>query len=461
MTPTRSRWQGLLPPGRQLLCGLLVAASGRLLVAGDYASLYDDATLKQWEPPLRANLLSYFENAILPYLTPEEQRRLREVKIECPPRGPQGQVVEYYTRDGTVVMPVLSMRFFGDLALAYAWLEEHKFNPATVQEYVGMIRYKSASDFSGGKYPRPLDALQIPSDARDSPRVKDSLNKSFATAMIFVLSHELGHVYHRHRGYDGVVSAEARVAEEQADQFALEIMRRTGTIPLGVPLWFLLATSMEYHRADFTTEAQWQDHLRSQTHPLTASRVESLAAALEKSDRDFARAQDDRERGLVQVRYVADQIRNAARLLKNEGVFMVFRSQSLGRNLEMLAPRHGAAYEVGVQTERAACERPFCGLYECKIWSKGVPVPLNLKLVLRREGTIVTGDYSYAGITGTLRGKLSGTTLDFEWREADSRGTGSFQSDSDGASFKGEWRSAGSLTSGGTWEAKRVSREAD
>src|SRR5688572_21276513 len=86
----------------------------------DFGDLYDDATLKKWQPSFEEDILWNFKNAILPKLTPEEKAVLRNVKIEVPLRGKERGVFEFYASGTTVTMPALSLRFFGDLSIAYA-----------------------------------------------------------------------------------------------------------------------------------------------------------------------------------------------------------------------------------------------------------------------------------------------------------------------------------------------------
>jgi hypothetical protein len=437
-----------------MLCIILVACFN-VSVASTFSNLYDEDTLKHWQSSFQEDVVWNFEHGILPHLTPEEKRQLRNVKIEFPLRGKRADVFEFYTQEGRVFMPVLAMRFFGDIALAYAWLDENGYNVSTVLQYVGMIHYRPADEFPGKQYPRPLDALQIPANARDSSRVLDAMGKCFTTAMTFVLCHELGHIYHKHPGY-GVASTQARANEAEADQFAVEIMRRLGTLPVGASFWFLTAASVEGHRVDFGSDKEWESYLRERTHPLTADRMESLATAMEKAAPDFARTQNDPVQGLVLARSIANEITKVAQNLKDERIHMAYRAQSAGTKVEMLAPRRSVAFSVdGVPDERFP-DVPFNGVYDCEIRTAGINVPLNLRIVLRRKGDKVIGAYSYSGVTGTVKGNVTRTTLEFEWIEADARGSGSFESAKDGKSFIGGWGSGASKDSGGTWSAKRV-----
>lgn len=411
--------------------------------AGGYGDLYDDATLQKWQPVFAEDIVWNYRNAILPKLTPEEKERLRNVRIEFPLRGPEEDVFEFFAGNGKVVLPVLSLRFFGDLALASAWLNENQYNGQTVSQYVGMIHFRRREDFPGRRYPDPLTALRIPGDARNDPAVADAFGKVFSSGVIFILCHELGHLVHEHPGYAGVSAQQAQLNEAQADRFAVEIMRRLGVVPAGIVLWFANTA---------TREAEGQKGAR--THPLSAARIESLAAGLEKAAPDFARAESDPARAAIIVRTIAAQVRTIAGVLGDEEIHRMLRHQGATTGLKDLAPRRtielaapqGAGSPAGV---------PFDGVYHCRFKAKVSRDVFDLRLVLRRHGDKVTGEYTYAIFSGKVLGFVRGQTLDLAWTEGGATGKARFQSDQSGGSFTGTWGDATSPDNGGTWSGKR------
>ena len=436
------------------LVAVTTMASGAAVFAKDLGTLYDNALLKKWQPDFKEDIVWNFENVILPKLTPEEKGKLRDVKIEVPLRGQRGDPFEFYAVDGVVNLPAMSLRFFGDLSLAYAWLNENHYNVGTVQQYIGMVYYRTNTFFSGGLYPRPLDALQIPADARNDKRVADSLNKMFTSATIFILCHELGHVYYRHPGNTGVRMEISRANEAQADAFAIELMRRIGVIPVGAPFWFGAAACVEAHRVDFPSAEDWQKYLmETNSHPLTADRIESLAAAIEKGAPDFARTQDDPERGLTLTRYVTGQMRIVGEVLKDEDIHKLFRFQSSTTDVAMLAPRRGTAFEVR-KTDEKFSDEPFSGVFDCTFGSKINHQEISLRLVMRRNGQRINGEYSYGVSAGTVSGYVEDEKMLFEWQEGGVVGKGRFNW-KDGGTFTGTWGNKDSRDDGGDWTGKR------
>jgi hypothetical protein len=439
------------------LCTLLLVLAQSAL-AVDYGDLYDDATLTQWQASFEQDLVWNFHNAVFPNLTPEEKRALRHVKIDVPLRGEKRQVFEFYTDGTRVVMPVLSLRFFGDLALAYAWLNEHGYNLETIQQYVGMIHSRSAERFAGRQYPRPLDALQIPADARQNAKVVDSFDKTFASAMIFILCHELGHIYHQHPGYDKdhlpeALATIAQANEAEADRFAVEIMRRMGDIPAGTLLWFASAVSAHPHRVDFASEKEWQDYRRGDTHPLTADRLDSLSTAIDKAALDFAQKQDNPAAGLTRVQDIAANIREVADILKGEGIHRLFRAQSATTEPTMLAPRRSMAFSMETGNEPAA-DTPFSGVFEGELSSHVNKESIPIRVVLQRKGDMVVGNYTYALFAGKVRGVVEDRTIYLDWTERGVRGKAKFKLNEDGKSFTGTWGNDESRDNGGSWSGK-------
>src|SRR3546814_15677356 len=82
----------------------------------------------------------------------------------------------------------MSLKFFDDLAVAFAWLNRNGYSPETVLEYVGMLKYGREGDF--GRWPQPLRSLRIPDDALTDPAVDSLAQNIFTSGVIFVLLHE-------------------------------------------------------------------------------------------------------------------------------------------------------------------------------------------------------------------------------------------------------------------------------
>jgi len=219
-----------------------------------------------------------------------------------------------------VAMPILSLLFLEDLCTAYAWLYTHEYSLETIDEYVTMLRYKRAGDFAGGRYPSPLQALQIPSNALADKRVDDLSLHLRNSAYAFILLHELGHIVHGHRGYQGISMAQARHNEEDADRFALDVLHKTETIPMGAMLFFQAQAYFMPSKGQLKAEGRlqsdqdWEEYLNTAvTHPLTAERLRKIALRLD-------RAADDAGSGPYgeTLRYMATRLSSIGSILDLE-----------------------------------------------------------------------------------------------------------------------------------------------
>src|ERR1041385_6645485 len=230
---------------------LLGRANGTAQTIG---SMYDRAMVAREQPRLAARIDDIWTKAFLPQLTAEEQRALSGVTFRTPLEG--DPVLGYYSesRSRVVTMPAISLLFYEDLCTAYAWLQRRGYRLETVEEYVAMLKYKRAAAF-GGRYPPPLTALGIPADALTDAGVNDLSLRFRNTGYAFILAHELGHVRFQHGGYAGVPITAAQANEAQADEFALELMRRVSEIPMGAMIFFQAGIYYFENRADFPSDA--------------------------------------------------------------------------------------------------------------------------------------------------------------------------------------------------------------
>jgi hypothetical protein len=253
--------------------------------------MYEARTL-EGERPRYEQRLGELLRIVTGLLTPEERQALAGTRLEFPLAGAEGSPLEFYTAGTvgrvTVFMPVFSLLFLEDLATAFAWLHHNGYTFETVEEYVTMLGYKKASDFPGGLYPPPLRALRVPSDAMTQERVKTMGLSLRNEAYAFILLHELGHVRYRHPGYRGITTEQARRNETQADQFALTVLERADTIPMGMVLWFMAQVNLMPSRGRLRAEgkiksdADWEAYLKREvTHPLTVQRLSAIALHLD------------------------------------------------------------------------------------------------------------------------------------------------------------------------------------
>ena len=151
--------------------------------------LYDDATLAYWATVTPADIRAVLDENLLPAMAPDERRRLDDVLLRFPLRCPVADQEPfcYYQRglaDGRheVVMSVASLRLFGDLALATAWLQLEGFSIETPARYLTLLRYRRPGAFAGGRFPLPLPALGVPESVRDREDVMALYGKLYTSS---------------------------------------------------------------------------------------------------------------------------------------------------------------------------------------------------------------------------------------------------------------------------------------
>jgi hypothetical protein len=450
--------------GRGALLGLALWLLAAPVLA--LQSLYDEATLTHWAAITPADIRGVYRESLLPALEPEERQRLADVTLVFPLRCPlpEAEPFCYYQQtlaDGRrqVVMSVTSLRLFGDLALATAWLQLEGLSIETPTQYLTMLRHRERDTFPGGRYPLPLETLGIPEDVRDHDAVMDLYGKLYTSSLVFVLLHELGHALHRHPGYGPEVSREAaRRHEAEADDFALEVMARLAYPPLGMAFFFTLMAHWEPNRWHFADEAAYRAYLDQATHPLTSDRLRGLASALGEYRDAFARAEPDPAAMQTALQGAAEEIRRLAAFMDDpeiqEGILRLGRATeptALGprRQGELVVPGGGGA----ASTAPADPARHYAGTFQGELGDASGS--LSVLVRLERQGDRVSGIFSYGLGVGHLEGEVAEGQLHFVWRLGAERGQGRFEALDAGARLSGHWGWEQSAEDGGWWELWR------
>lgn len=386
------------------------------------AGLYDRATLDYWGQRYQVSTRKILNEVIRPALRAEERRQLDTVELDMPRHAEdaqRGRPLAFYADNDRVVMPVYSLKFLDDLCTAYAWLQINGYSLETISDYTAMLRHgkvRPTPEFA------PLTALGIPANALKDPRVDALALGHFVTARTFILLHELGHVYHRHRGGSG---ARSRKNEEEADRFAAEVMARTALPPLGSLVFFMADASW----AGYPTTAD-------DTHPLSGARLRTLADRVE-------------DPGLAQG------LRALAALIDDPDIRTGFVAAGKSATLDSLKPRRPGALPVAARGDARA---PFAGTYAGEARQRGEPA-FPVRVDLRRQGERVQGTYSFGIGIGSLDGRISGNRLNFTWQWAGDYGRGMFETSRDGNTFNGTWGYRQSTDNAGTWNGRRIAAE--
>lgn len=155
--------------------------------------------------------------------------------------------------------------------------------------------------------PDPLTALGVPPTIPESDgRVNDLSLRFRNTAWAFILAHELAHLRFQHRGNQVVDPVVSQRNETEADAFAVDMLGRSDTIPMGMILWFQASIAYFKNRADFPTETAYLDWLRREsTHPVNPQRLRDLGVTLEREARATLSRQQAETLRFIAARVVA------------------------------------------------------------------------------------------------------------------------------------------------------------
>jgi hypothetical protein len=306
--------------------------------------MYTPADIEQSAPRLSAFVRKLYDIGVKPYLTVDERRRLGDFEFRFPLPSAKDPAIDFYSDEdkGTPIvgMPILSLRLVEDMATAYAWLHHNGMSYGSIDLYFSMLRHRPKDDWPGGKFPPLLGSLGIPGNAHDDKKV-DELSLAFRNqAVAFLLVHELGHIMYGHKGVDEITKAQARADEVASDRFALDVLARTQTAPLGAVLFFQAQVYRLPHRGEFPARKAWEEYLlKTETHPLTVDRIAAMADYI---DGPLSRGRV-REVGLW--RFIAVKLREIIRIMEDEPLQRCTARVAATADLSVLKPRRDVPRE--------------------------------------------------------------------------------------------------------------------
>lgn len=262
--------------------------------AKDFRKMYPINQLQRVQSVYGKNIRGVLYQDINSYLLPNERKSLSEVTLNIPLYGNNAGLFEYYMdlKTGVMTIPALSVKFFDDIAIAFAWYESKHLDSTKIIEYVARLHLQQ--DY----LKPPLEALGVPNQAwKLDSYVDDVSQKTLKSGLAFLLIHELGHWHYRHAPYGSISNRQAQTQEKQSDALALDVMGRMHTIPYGMVSWFLVTGLLQ----DNPT-----------THPLSADRLYAIASKIESNPAVFISRENVNTTNNTIVLSVANDIRTIA-----------------------------------------------------------------------------------------------------------------------------------------------------
>lgn len=261
---------------------LLLPAALLLAAPLTCAGMYSASELERDRTRIASRIALLRELMTAPQFLPANARRLAQTPLLTPDVAPNGDPMGFMAYDGTVIMPVAGLKFIEDLTMVYAWRYQRGETLEPLDEYLAMLRWKPEAQWPNGAYLNPLEAFGVPAGAWErDPELAELGTALRNEAWAFVLAHELAHVLYQHPG-NRAPAAISQANESQADTFAMALMERTDTTPLGAFLYFQATVAFYTSRAEFQSDAEYAQWQREEaTHPVNAERLLSMARQLQ------------------------------------------------------------------------------------------------------------------------------------------------------------------------------------
>lgn len=288
---------------------LIILVAAATAASPGRAEMYSQRELAADRPRLQARIAEMHGLVTLPQFLAPSDRWLAEVEVLTPDVAPDGDPMGFSAYQGRVYMPLAGLKFIEDLTMAYAWRYSTGRSLEPFDEYLAMLRWKPEPDWPGGVHLDPLEAFGVPEAIWETDPAVGDLGTSFRNeAWAFLLAHELAHVLFSHPG-NRAPAAVSQANESEADAFALNLLERAGTIPMGAVLYFQATAAFYSSRADLPSDrayARWQRE--AATHPVNSQRLLAMAYKLQL----FARQQSNPAR-VESLRFIGAGLEQFAR----------------------------------------------------------------------------------------------------------------------------------------------------
>ncbi len=216
---------------------------------------------------------------------------------------------------------------------------------------------------------------------------------------------------------------QSQANETQADNFALDLIRRTGDLPVGIFQYFTTTFFLNPYTDDPAT-------VRSRsTHPLSSDRIRNMANHLYTNSSAYTHKPD---RPTPSVRVLADQLQELADWLDDPAI----------RQAARLIGYSGSIDRLRAQPAKTD-QRPgrFTGSFSGD-WISPKKNKMRLTLDLIQTGQAVRGTGQLAdGLPFRITwGVVDKQTLDFNWEMGTNRfGRGKLRADASGRTLSGSW----------------------
>ena len=322
-----------------------------------------------------------------------------------------------YRRDlNQVIVSAASLLFLDNVMYAFAWLNVKATTSQSVGDYLMMLRYW---DPARGRPPKPLDALCIKRDPADQ-KVDDFAARGFNIAVVSALLHDTATHSMAMKAMLRSRRRSRAPTRRAADRFALNVIARTVRSRSASPNCLHHGLSVE-NRADFASDAAYQQSLGARTHPLSPQRLQAFAQHLElRVGRLCQRVQAGRQ-GERDAACDNDPDPVAAGCRREHAAFLG-HDRPHGQPGRSRAAPEGRASRAAVPGPRG--DRPVLRWISPRRRSSSAARRSRWIRVLERYGDSMSGSYSYGSGLRPAQGRGEGRYADLSLVDGPDSGNG-------------------------------------
>jgi hypothetical protein len=284
-------------------------------------NMYSPDTLSEWQIRIGSFIQGVYGDIIKPVLSEDEQRKLAALRFDFPASAPGQEPLAFWRSDHTVHLSAASMKFVGDILLAYVWLGRNGYVMGSLDDYLLML----ACWKQDAAPPPPRIALHVPDNAREDQGTDVFATRLERNAYQFIMLHELGHALHDDVTTDAVHTTAQEIA---ADSFALDVLGRLHQVPTGVSTLFQLLSFYEVHCG--------AESLRH-SHPFSRDRLRAVSLDLVDSATKYAK--DLRPDTIAAFHSLASMTEQLADQMEDPKMQALLRDRAPTISPAQLAPR--------------------------------------------------------------------------------------------------------------------------
>lgn len=275
----------MLVPRTFTVLFLLTTLSISPCSAGEPAHLYDRPVLEADFGRYNQLIEQLYRHHFQPHLTPHQRAQLDSVEYQLPYAGPDDEFMDfsvaYHHGRPIVVLPVASLKLFEDLSTAFAWIWSNGYRFDTVDLYLAMLKHKSESAVPAGRYPDPLQALNVPHNALENRRVDEMSLRLRNSGLAFILAHSLGQIIEGQRNIGPLTRPQIQERQMETDRFTFDLLERARIIPMGVVVYLHARTFASSEPLPYFSVPSSMAHSPSQANRLSsATRLIAMAQTI-------------------------------------------------------------------------------------------------------------------------------------------------------------------------------------